>query len=105
MQRRSWFVYGLLFAIWAVILGWQAAEHARVRKSARAALINRAKDISDTVGLVMRAQSRNPARVITRERLEPAIKELIKPGELYAIAVLNAAGEVLASAGEPMDWQ
>ena len=35
MTRRSWFVYGTLLAIWMILMGWQAAEHLRVRRSAR----------------------------------------------------------------------
>jgi len=95
---RRWLIYGSLFVAWTVILGWQAGEHLRVRKSARAALINRGKDISETLGLVMRSQRRFGG-VISRERLESALNELIKPDELKAVAMLNAAGEIVASAG------
>jgi signal transduction histidine kinase len=104
MTRRSFWIYGVLLAVWAVLLGWQAFEHASVRKSARAALINRAKDISDTVGLVMRSQRRFGG-VISKERMESSLKDLVKQGELAAIALVNAAGEVVASAGEPIDPQ
>lgn len=104
MSRRSFIVYGILLAAWAVILGWQVAEHVRVRGSARAALINRAKDISNTLGLVMRSQRRF-GDVIFKDRLESALNELVKPGELNAIALLNAAGDVVASAGTPIDLE
>src|SRR6185369_5983776 len=104
--RRSWLIFGVLLAIWAVLLGWQAIEHTRVEKAARAKLIDRAKYISDTLGLVMRSQSQGRLRgVISKERMETALNELIKPGELTAIALLNAAGEVVASAGDPIDVQ
>ena len=101
--RRSW-IYGLLLVIWAVILGWQAVEHIIVRKSARTALINRAKDISNTLVLVMRSQRRFGG-VISKERMESTLTELLKLDLLNAIALLNAAGEVVASAGEPIDLQ
>ena len=101
--RRSW-IYGLLLVIWAVILGWQAVEHIIVRKSARTALINRAKDISNTLVLVMRSQRRFGG-VISKERMESTLTELLKLDLLNAIAPLNAAGEVVASAGEPIDLQ
>ncbi len=104
LTNRTSFVYGLLLVALGIIAAWQAVEYARVRKSARAALINRAKDISDTLGLVMRSQRRFGG-VISKERLETALKELVKPGELNAIALLNASGEVVASAGEPIDFQ
>lgn len=100
MNRRALVVYATLIAAWALILAWQAAEHARVRKSARAALINRAKDISNTLGIVMRSQRRFFG-VISKERLEATLKDLVRPGELNAIALLNASGETVASAGTP----
>ena len=104
ITRRSWWIYGLLLAIWVMILGWQVVEHSRVRKSARAALINRAKDISDTLGLVMRSQ-RRWGGVISKERMESTLNDLIRPGELNAIALFNAAGEVVASVGNGIDLQ
>jgi signal transduction histidine kinase len=91
-----------LLAIWGLILAWQAAEHERVRTAARAALVNRAKDISNTVVLVTRSQRRFGG-VINQERLESALNELVGQGELISLALLNAAGEVVASAGAPID--
>src|SRR5207248_5689610 len=104
ITRRSWAIYGLLLAIWGVILAWQVAEHIRVTKSARGKLIDRAKVMSDTLGLVMRSQRRFGG-VISKERMESSLKELVKPGDLTAIALLNAAGEGVASAGETIDLQ
>ena len=103
-KRGTWLVYGTLVAIWGTILAWQMAEHTRVRKSARAALINRAKDVSDTLGLVMRSQRRFGG-VIPKERLESTLHDLVKPGDLTAIALLNAAGEVVASTGPAIDLE
>jgi len=104
ITRRSWLIYGVMLAIWAVLLGWQAVEHDRVIKAARAELIKSAKDISNTLGLVMRSQRRFGG-VISKERMESTLKDLVKPGELNAIALLNAADEVVASAGDPIDLQ
>jgi signal transduction histidine kinase len=103
MTRRSWFVYGTLLAIWMIVLGWQAAEHLRVRRSARAALIDRAKDISNTLGVLMRSQ--RFFGVITKERLESALNELVKPGELHptSVVLLNATNEEVALAGATLD--
>ena len=56
LARRNALVYGLLLAAWVLILGWQTAEHFRVEKLARATLIDRAKDISTTLGIVLRSQ-------------------------------------------------
>ena len=99
MNRRALIVYATLIAAWGLILAWQVAEHMRVRKSARAALINRAKDISNTLGIVMRSQRRFFG-VISKERLEATLNDLVRPGELNAIALLNATGETVASAGD-----
>src|SRR3954454_21017662 len=99
MNKQTRLVYGLLATVWAMIIAWQVVEHNRVKRAARAELRNRAKDISNTVGLVLSSQR----HVITKERLESALNSLIKPHELNAVAMLNAAGEVVASAGTPID--
>ena len=100
--RRSVWVYGLLFVAWCLVIGWQTVEHVRVQKAARAELINRAKDISTTVGIVLRSQRRFGG-VISKERIESALTGLVRPGELNAVALLNAAGDVVASAGTNVD--
>jgi len=103
MNRRTRLVYGVLLAVWAGIVVWQVVEHNRVGRSARQELINRAKYISTTVGLMLRAQSRYS--VIPQDWLESALNALIKPEELYAVALLNAEGEVVASAGASIDFE
>ncbi|MEI7732095.1 MAG: ATP-binding protein [Verrucomicrobiota bacterium] len=100
MTRRSVFIYGFLAAAWVLVMSWLAAEHFRVQKSAREALINRAKDISSTVGIVLRSQQH--FGVISKERMESALQGLVRPGELNAIALLNIGGEVVVSAGAPV---
>ena len=100
MIARGKFVVTGLAAIWVIVLAWQAFEHARVRESARAELINRAKDISSTAGNVMRALRR--FGVVPRDRLEPALQPLIKPGDVNSIALLNETEDVVAVVGEPM---
>lgn len=103
MSLRGKLVYVVLLAVWALILAWQVGEHSRVRQSARAALINRARDISDTVGIVLRSQRH--FGLISKERLESALTELVNQGELSGVALRNAAGDVVASAGVPFDSQ
>jgi len=98
LRRRSVLIYGLLLAAWMLILGWQVTEHFRVRRAARAELILRAKDISTTLGIVLRSQRRFGG-VVSKERLESALTDLVRPGELGGIALLNATGDVVASAG------
>lgn len=101
-KRNRALVYGLLLSAWVLLLGWQGIEHFRVERAARAALIERAKDISTTVGIVIRAQRRFGG-VISRERLESAMNDLIRPGDLNGLALLNADGHVVASAGSLAD--
>ena len=103
ISRRSTLIYGLLLAAWMLVLGWQTAEHFRVRRAARAQLIYHAEDISNTLGIVLRSQRR--FGVLSKERLESALNDLVRPGELHGIALLNAAGDVVASAGTLGDFQ
>jgi signal transduction histidine kinase len=102
MFRHSRLVYGLLLAAWILILAWQVAEHRRVRASERAALILRSRDITTTLGLVIRSQRRFGG-MVSQGNLESALTELVQSGELTSIAILNAAGEVMVSAGTPID--
>ena len=101
-RRRTLLTVGALFAVWLLIAGWQASEHATVRKSARAALVNRGRDITTTLGLVVRSQRRFGG-IVSKERLESALAELVTPGELNSVALLNAAGDTVASAGAPIN--
>lgn len=102
-SKRTRWVYGVLMAVWALIMIWQGLEHRRVQADARVALIHRAKDISTTLGVVLRSQRH--WGVISKNRLETALRELIRPEELAAVAMLSAAGDVVASAGAPIDFE
>ncbi len=103
-SRRRTLIYGLLLGVWVLVIVWQLAEHLRVREEARAALVNRAKDISTTLGIVLRSQRRFGG-VVSKERLEASLTELVRQekAELNGIALLNAAGEMVASAGTSID--
>src|SRR4051794_24091882 len=87
MTSRTRLVYALLIGALALIAVWQTYEHERVRKSARAALLNRSRDITTTLGLVIRSQRR--FGVVSQDRLESALKELVKSRELNANAPTN----------------
>ena len=100
MTRRSWFVYGMLLAIWIILIGWQAAEHARVQRTARTALRHRAEDISNTMALTMRSRG----QFASKERLENWLHELVKQGEVLSVKLLNVEGEEVAAAGAPIAW-
>lgn len=101
MIQRGRLVYGVLLAVWVLILGWQVAEHNRVQHVAKVALRNRARDISTTLGVVLRSQRR--FGVIAKDRLESALKDLTSPEELIAVALRNADGDQVAAAGAPID--
>jgi len=101
-SRRTRIVYAGLMLAWILLLSWQVVEHLRVRRVARLELINRTKDISNTVGVVLRSQRRFGG-VISKERMESALNALVRPGELNAVALLNSAEQVVASAGELRD--
>ena len=57
-KRHSPLIFGLLLGIWVLIAAWQVEEHVHVLNEARAALVNRATDISTTLGIVLRSQRR-----------------------------------------------
>jgi signal transduction histidine kinase len=102
IRKRTPLVFGFLLAVWAIIIIWQALEHRWIVQSARTALINRSRDIASTLGLVIRSQRRFGG-IVSQERLESALNELAKSGELLSVALLNASGDVVASAGRPID--
>jgi signal transduction histidine kinase len=95
-RRHIRWVYAALAGFWLAVLVWQVVEHARVQQAARVELRNRAKDISSTVGIMLRSQRR--FGLISRERIELALSALVRPNELNAVALLNAAGDVVAAA-------
>ena len=109
IKRRSTLVYGLLLAVWAVVVLWQTSEHARVEEGGRTYLRRNSKAIANTLGAVVRGQQFRGA--VFRDRLEPVLNELVtgytneftKSGELVAIVLLNSAGEPIVSAGRPVD--
>src|SRR5947199_8478279 len=104
MTSRTQPVYGLLLAVWCLIVVWQAVEHCRIKEAARTALINRSRDITTTLEAVIQSQRRFGG-LLFQDRLESALKELVKSGELTSVALLNGVGDVVASAGAPMDFE
>jgi len=100
-DRRTQFVFTLLALVWVIIFAWQIVEHQRVVSAARNELRNTARDVTTTLGIVMRSQRR--FGVISRERLDSALNELIRANIAKSIALLNASGEVVASAGPEIE--
>src|SRR4051794_34445611 len=92
-------LFGCAFAV----CGWQYVEHRRIQQAAAAALVNRGRDITSTLGVVVRSQRRF-GMLISKERTEAAIQDLIRPGEVESVAILGATGETIASAGRPVEF-
>jgi len=113
MTRRSLLVYGLMAALWALVVAWQAEEHLRVKESAKTDLRNRSKDIANTVSACIRGLRFRETGAVLQNRLESVLNELVngrtnelvKSSELISIVLLNAAGESVASAGKPIDFE
>ena len=103
MIHRTRPVYLVLLAFWLVVVAWQGLEHARFQRDSREALINRSKDISSTVGVLLRSQ--RFFSIISQDRLESALTALVQPEELRGVSILNTRGETVASAGEPIDME
>jgi signal transduction histidine kinase len=111
MTRRSLLVYGLLAAVWVLVLGWQIEEHSRVKNVAKTDLRNRSRDIANTLSAIIRGMRFRGQ--IPRDRLESVLNELVnghsnelvKSSELLSIVLLNATNQQVASAGSPIDLQ
>jgi signal transduction histidine kinase len=95
-------VYAILIGCALAVCAWQRAEHRRFERSSAEALINRGRDITSTLGVVVRSQ-RRPGGIIPKDRIQSALQDLIRPGELESIAILGATGETIASSGRPVE--
>jgi signal transduction histidine kinase len=117
MSRRSRLIYVLLGLVWVLVVVWQADEHRHVDERGKTDLRRNSKAIVNTLGAVIRGQQfrgRGPGRgPVFRERLEPILNELlagytnepVKSAELISIALLNAAGDQVVSAGRPINLE
>ena len=97
--------FGLLAALCAGVaglFGWQWGEHRRFEAAAAQALVNRGRDITSTLGIIVRSQRRF-GLLVARERIETTLQALIHPGDLEGLALLGPTGETIASAGRPID--
>jgi signal transduction histidine kinase len=80
------------------VCAWQAEEHLRFKHASEDALVKRGRDITSTLGVVLRSQRRF-GLIVAKERVEPSLQDLIQPEELESIAIISVTGEPLASAG------
>jgi signal transduction histidine kinase len=99
--KRPLVISALLIGCGLVVCGWQVQEHLRFRRTATQALINRGRDITSTLGVLLRSQRR--FGVVPKERLEATLQDLLRPDDLAALAILGATGETIASAGTRLE--
>jgi signal transduction histidine kinase len=102
VAKRSLGVYLILIVFGLGVCGWQVEEHLRLKRTAAQALINRGRDITSTLGVVVRSQRRF-GLVVSKDRVESALQDLVRPGMLESIAILGSTGETIASAGRPVE--
>jgi len=95
-------LHAALLGVTVALCGWQWNEHRRFREAAGQSLINRGRDITSTLGIVIGSQRRF-GLLVSKERIEASLQALIQPGRLESIAVLGATGETIASAGRPVE--
>jgi signal transduction histidine kinase len=102
IAMRNPIVSIVLIGCGLVVCAWQVDEHLRFERTAREALIKRGRDITSTLGVLLRSQRRYGLLVV-KERIEPSLQALAQSEELESIAILSATGELLAGAGHPMN--
>lgn len=98
--RRTRLAYLILTLAWLLIAVWQLFEHCKVKDLARSTISTRAKDISKSLSVVIRSQSRFGA--IRRSRLKAALEGLAKLSDLESVALQNPSGKIVASGGTPL---
>ncbi len=102
VATRSIGIYLAVMGGAAAVCGWQWGEHQRFKETSAQALVNRGRDITSTLGIVVGSQRRF-GNLVAKDRIELALQGLIHPGELESIAILGATGETIASAGRPVE--
>jgi signal transduction histidine kinase len=102
IAKRSLGIYVVLLGCGLGVCAWQWGEHRRFEQAARQALINRGRDITTTLGIVVSSQRRF-GNLVAKDRIESALQGLIHEGELESIAIVGATGETIASAGRPVE--
>jgi signal transduction histidine kinase len=104
IAKRKWLIPVMLIGGGLAICGWQLEEHLRFERAEKEALIKRGRDITSTLGLVLRSQRRF-GLIVSKERIEPSLQALVQREEMESIAILAVTGEPLATAGKPVDLE
>ena len=100
-MKRIWKIRIILAVIFILVCFWQALEHKRAVQRGRASVLDRATDISNTIGVVIRSESHFV--FVSQNKLERALSELVESKELQSVALLNTSEKIVASAGDAVD--
>src|SRR4051812_48476241 len=110
LTRRSLLVYGLLVAVWGLVIVWQIEEHLHVREVAKTELRNSSRSIANTLSAIIRSLRFRGRGTVSQENLQGALNELVsgtnelvKSSEIASIVLLNAANEPVVTAGKPVE--
>ena len=98
--RKTASVYLLLILAWALIVVWQSLEHTRFTSKSRIILRDRAREIGNTLSVVIRSQGR--FGMVDKRRLEAALDDLATSRSLQSVMLLNSQNQVVATAGIPI---
>ena len=97
---RNKLVAAALAAFVLLVVAWQTAEYRRVRRAQRDMLLTHARDIANSLAVVLRSQARFAA--IQRRRLEAALQDLCRSRELLSLALISPTDETVTAAGDPL---
>lgn len=103
ISRRSTLIYGLLFLVWLLVMGWQVEEHMRVREEAKTELRGNARVVAQFLSATIRGYGFRGA--VIQERIEPVLdlfvtNKLVQPSDVLAITLLNSDGKPVLSVGD-----
>ena len=110
LKRRTTLIYGLLLAVWVLVVFWQVQEHVRVKEAAKTELRDSSGVIANFLSAVIRGMRFRGA--VLQDNLERPFNILLNggrtndfnnPRELISIVLLNNAGDPVVSVGRPIE--
>src|SRR6185436_7424027 len=105
LTRRNYVVFGVLAALWLVVVAWQAEEHFAFKNFAKTGLRNRSKTIASTLGASIRGMQFRST--VTADRLQIVLNEMVNgptndlawSPEIASVVLINHEGQPVAYAG------
>jgi signal transduction histidine kinase len=110
LKRRTTLIYGLLLAVWVLVVFWQVQEHVRVKEAAKTELRDSSGVIANFLSAVIRGMRFRGA--VLQDNLKRPFNILLNGGrtndfnnsrELISIVLLNNAGDPVVSVGRPIE--